>query len=105
MLLNRAKQKTLETFVDDGDFDLLLVLRMLRKNGFDGVLIPDHTPQMTCSAPWHAGMAYAMGFMRAAMRVVEESGTDAGWKTGATEHAGSSNARFPTGFSEKTSGN
>ena len=35
MLLNRAKQKTLETFVDDGDFDLLLVLRMLRKNGFD----------------------------------------------------------------------
>jgi mannonate dehydratase len=57
-----------ETFVDDGDIDMLRVLRILRKNNFDGVLIPDHTPQMTCDAPWHAGMAYAMGYMRAALQ-------------------------------------
>ncbi len=25
----------------------------------------DHTPLMSCEAPWHAGMAYAMGYMRA----------------------------------------
>jgi mannonate dehydratase len=56
-----------ETFLDDGDIDMIRVLRILRKNGFDGVLIPDHTPQMSCEAPWHAGMAYAMGYMRAAM--------------------------------------
>jgi mannonate dehydratase len=61
-----------ETFVDDGDIDMLRVLRILRRNGFEGVLIPDHTPQMTCAAPWHAGMAFALGYMRAAMRVVEE---------------------------------
>ena len=60
-----------ETFVDDGDIDMLRVLRILKQNGFDGVLIPDHTPQMTCDAPWHAGMAYAMGYMRAAMQVIE----------------------------------
>lgn len=56
-----------ETFVDDGDVDMLRVLRILRKNGFVGILIPDHTPQMTCGAPWHAGMAFAMGYMRAAL--------------------------------------
>ncbi|HSU56523.1 MAG TPA: mannonate dehydratase, partial [Candidatus Dormibacteraeota bacterium] len=43
-----------ETFIDDGDIDMLRVLRILKKNGFKGVLIPDHTPQMTCAAPWHA---------------------------------------------------
>jgi mannonate dehydratase len=59
-----------ETFVDDGDIDMLRVLKILKKNGFDGVLIPDHTPQMSCDAPWHAGMAYAMGYMKAALQIV-----------------------------------
>jgi mannonate dehydratase len=60
-----------ETFIDDGDIDMLRVLRILKRNGFEGVLIPDHTPQMTCAAPWHAGMAFAMGYMRAALRAIE----------------------------------
>lgn len=58
-----------EMFVDDGDVDMVRVLRILKKNGFDGVLIPDHTPQVHCAAPWHAGMAFALGYMRAAMRL------------------------------------
>jgi mannonate dehydratase len=57
-----------ETFIDDGDVNMLRVIGILHRNGFDGVLIPDHTPQMTCAAPWHAGMAFAMGYMRAAMQ-------------------------------------
>jgi mannonate dehydratase len=59
-----------ETFVDDGDIDMIRVLKILQHNNFDGVLIPDHTPQMTCSAPWHAGMAYAMGYMKAALQAI-----------------------------------
>jgi mannonate dehydratase len=59
-----------ETFIDDGEMDVLRVLRILKKNGFDGVLIPDHTPQMSCGAPWHAGMAYAMGYLRAMMQII-----------------------------------
>jgi mannonate dehydratase len=58
-----------ETFVDDGDVDMQRVLRILHARGFSGVLIPDHTPQMTCAAPWHAGMAFAMGWMRAALQI------------------------------------
>jgi mannonate dehydratase len=57
-----------ETFVDEGDVDMLRVLRILKKNNYDGVLIPDHAPAMTCAAPWHAGMAYACGWMLAALK-------------------------------------
>jgi mannonate dehydratase len=60
-----------EMFVDDGDTDMLQVLRILHKNGFDGVLIPDHTPLLECSAPWHAGMAYALGWLKAALSLIE----------------------------------
>ncbi len=60
-----------ETFVDEGDIDMLRVLRILVDNGYGGLLIPDHTPQMRCGAPWHAGMAYAMGYMRAALQMIQ----------------------------------
>jgi hypothetical protein len=39
------------------------------------VMIPDHTPQMTCAAPWHAGMAHTLGYMLAAKAMLE-SATD-----------------------------
>jgi mannonate dehydratase len=60
-----------ETFIDDGEMDMLRVLSILRRNGFDGVLIPDHSPQMTCAAPWHAGMAHTLGYIKAAISAVE----------------------------------
>lgn len=59
-----------ETFIDDGDIDMARILEILRRNRFDGVLIPDHTPHMSCAAPWHAGMAYALGYMQAALKLV-----------------------------------
>jgi mannonate dehydratase len=57
-----------EAFIDDGDVDILRVLRVLKQNGFKGVVIPDHAPQMACAAPWQAGMAYALGYLRAGMQ-------------------------------------
>jgi len=59
-----------ETFIDDGDIDMLRVLRILKESDYRGVLIPDHVPQMTCAAPWHAGMAYALGYMRSALESI-----------------------------------
>lgn len=61
-----------EVFLDEGYVDMFRALRTYRDNGFDGMLMPDHTPQMTCDASWHAGMAYALGYMKAAIRAVEE---------------------------------
>ena len=60
-----------ETFIDDGDVDVLRVLRILKQNNFDGVIIPDHAPQMSCAAPWHAGMAFALGYLQAALQAIE----------------------------------
>src|SRR3989449_1347763 len=54
-----------ETFIDEGDVDMIRVLSILKNNDFNGVIIPDHTPQMTCAAPWHAGMAHTVGFVQA----------------------------------------
>ena len=60
-----------EVFVDEGDIDMLRILRILKRNDYQGLIIPDHTPQMSCAAPWHAGMAYAMGYMKAAISMVQ----------------------------------
>lgn len=57
-----------ETFIDDGDVDVFRIVKILRQNNYRGVIIPDHTPQMSCAAPWHAGMAYALGYLQAALR-------------------------------------
>jgi mannonate dehydratase len=60
-----------ETFIDEGDVDMIRILSILQRNNFDGVIIPDHTPQMTCAAPWHAGMAHTLGFILAAKAMLE----------------------------------
>ncbi len=60
-----------EVFVDEGDIDMIRALKVLRDNRYDGVLIPDHTPEMSTSSPWHTGMAFALGYMRAAMQALE----------------------------------
>jgi mannonate dehydratase len=62
-----------ETFIDEGDVDMIRILSILAHNRFDGVIIPDHTPQMTCLAPWHAGMAHTIGFILAARAMLETS--------------------------------
>ena len=49
-----------ETFVDDGDIDMARIVRIFAEADFSGVVIPDHTPLMSCGAPWHAGMAFAL---------------------------------------------
>jgi mannonate dehydratase len=57
-----------ETFIDDGDTDLQRILAILRDGGYDGVVIPDHTPHPSTSSPWETGMAYAVGWIRASLR-------------------------------------
>jgi mannonate dehydratase len=34
------------------------------------LIIPYHAPQMTCAAPWHAGMAYALGYLNAGLKAI-----------------------------------
>ena len=60
-----------EVFIDEGDVDMIRALRIYHRNNYDGVITPDHTPNVSCAAPWHAGMAYALGYIRAAITMVE----------------------------------
>lgn len=62
-----------ETFIDEGDVDMIRILSILHRNHFEGVIIPDHAPQMSCSAPWHAGMAHTLGFILAVKAMLESS--------------------------------
>src|SRR6185437_4688480 len=59
-----------ELFIDEGDVDMLRALEVYAQHGYGGLFLPDHTPQMTCAAPWHAGMAYALAYLRASMRAL-----------------------------------
>ena len=61
-----------EVFVDEGDTDMIRILRILHANHYAGVLIPDHTPLLECAAPWQAGMAFAMGYIKAAIHLIEQ---------------------------------
>lgn len=54
-----------ETFIDEGDLDVRRIIHLLREAEYEGVIIPDHTPLMTCDAPWHSGMAFALGYLKA----------------------------------------
>lgn len=60
-----------EVFVDEGDIDMLKALAVLDECGYSGLLVPDHTPEPTCPGSWYAGMAFALGYMRAAMQLLE----------------------------------
>ena len=59
-----------EVFVDEGDTDILRVLRILHRSGYDGIITPDHAPAMNCPAPGHAGMAYQLGYLKALLATV-----------------------------------
>ncbi len=59
-----------ETFIDEGDVDVRRIIEILARERYEGVIIPDHAPQLDCAAPWHAGMAFAMGYLRACIQAV-----------------------------------
>jgi mannonate dehydratase len=52
-----------ETFIDDGYFDMYSVIRALREIDFDGVVIPDHIPMMGNDR--RISTAYTIGYMKA----------------------------------------
>jgi mannonate dehydratase len=40
-----------EVFVDEGYIYMFRILKILKRNSFQDVIISDHIPQMTCDAP------------------------------------------------------
>jgi len=77
-----------ETFVDDGDIDMAEIVRILRDERFEGVLVPDHVPDIASPSPWHTGNAYTVGYMRAL--TINAAALGPSWSAARTsaQHAG-----------------
>ena len=62
-----------ECFIDEGNLNVFEVVKALREVGFTGFIIDDHVPRMIDDSPWgHRGRAYATGYIRALIDVVEK---------------------------------
>ncbi|ELZ19863.1 mannonate dehydratase [Halosimplex carlsbadense 2-9-1] len=60
-----------ETFVDEGNFVTADAVRALVDVGFDGVVIPDHVPEMVDDTDWrHRARGFTVGYLRGVVDTV-----------------------------------
>jgi mannonate dehydratase len=59
-----------ETFIDDGDVDMLQAVRVYKEVGYDGMLMPDHVPRVDGDAGQALGFAFAIGYIKALIAAV-----------------------------------
>jgi mannonate dehydratase len=59
-----------ETFPDDGDVDMLRTLRVYKEVGYDGMIMPDHVPQIEGDKDRTAAFAFAFGYIQALIQMV-----------------------------------
>lgn len=64
-----------ETFVDEGNYDELHIIRLLDEVGFSGLMISDHVPKMEDDTDWgHRGRALTTGYLRGMLRALTADG-------------------------------
>jgi mannonate dehydratase len=63
-----------ETFPDDGDVDMPRALRVYKEVGYDGMIMPDHVPQIEGDAGGAQAFAFAFGYIQALIQVVNGEG-------------------------------
>src|SRR5437870_12073780 len=54
-----------ETFIKDGDVDILMAMRVYTEGGFDGMMMPGHVPKIQGDTNSYQGFAVAFGYMKA----------------------------------------
>lgn len=59
-----------ETFIDDGDVDMLKAMRVYKEVGFDGMMMPDHVPTIEGDTNNLQGFAFAFGYIKALIAAV-----------------------------------
>src|SRR3989449_3272059 len=63
-----------ETFIDDGDDDMLKAMRVYKEVGFDGMMMPDHVPKVAGDTNSYQGFAFAFGYIKALIAAVAAEG-------------------------------
>jgi len=59
-----------ETFIDDGDVDMLKAMRVYKEVGFDGMMMPDHVPKIDGDGRGFQAFAYTFGYIKALIAAV-----------------------------------
>jgi mannonate dehydratase len=59
-----------ETFIDDGDVDMLKAMRVYKEVGYDGMMMPDHVPSIEGDSGNAQGFAFALGYIKALIAAV-----------------------------------
>jgi mannonate dehydratase len=66
-----AVPKYTEVFLDEGDLDMLQVMKAYRDVGYAGPIVSDHTPGMEGDTKWgHRGRTFSHGYMRGLVHAV-----------------------------------
>jgi mannonate dehydratase len=66
-----AVPKYTEVFLDEGDLDMLSVMKAYRDAGYTGPIVSDHTPGMEGDTKWgHRGRTFSHGYMRGLVHAV-----------------------------------
>jgi len=59
-----------ETFIDNGSVDMLKAARVYKEIGYDGMLMPDHVPDVDGDPDHMQGFAFAIGYIKAIIAAV-----------------------------------
>ena len=65
-------RKFTEVFPDEGDVNMLKVLRTFNEIDYPYMIMPDHVPQLAGPEPRKVGFAYTYGYIHAALQAVNE---------------------------------
>ncbi len=60
-----------EVYLDNGDVDILHVIRTLRDVGYSGMLCPDHVPSHSDPESTNQAFAFSYGYIKALLKAVE----------------------------------
>jgi mannonate dehydratase len=59
-----------ETFPDDGDMDMIRAMRVYKEVEYDGMIMPDHVPQIEDDKGQAQALAFAFGYIQALIQMV-----------------------------------
>jgi mannonate dehydratase len=67
--------KYVETFIDDGDVDMLAAMRAYKEVGYTGTMVSDHTPQVIGEiSGGKVGRSFSQGYIRGLVQAVNAEG-------------------------------
>ena len=70
-----------ESFIDNGSVDMLKAARVYKEIGYDGMLMPDHVPNVDGDPDHVQGFAFALGYIKAIIAAVSAEGVTTSRRT------------------------